>query len=165
MTQTGLGKRTAARIAAVQALYGMELAGGDPHAAIEDILARTASFDARGTMALPAPDGAHLKRLVEGVCAHRCRLDEAIAAVLAADLALDHIEVLLAAILRAGAFELLAMPEIPHKVVINEYVDVTHAFFSGKEPMLVNGVLDRLAPRLRPAGGAPPSETLSIARP
>jgi N utilization substance protein B len=155
MTPPGLGRRTAARIAAVQALYGMELAGGDAGSTIADVLARAATADAKGTPALPAPDAAHLARVVEGVAEHRARLDSAIADVLAADLSLARIEVLLAAILRAGAFELMDLPEIPFKVVISEYVDVAHAFFAGKEPMLVNGVLDRLARRERPAERAP----------
>ncbi len=164
MPHTGLGKRTAARIAAVQALYGMELAGGDAQAVIADVLGRIGDTVGRGDV-LPAPDAAHVARVVEGVTRERTRLDAAIAAVLAADLLLDRIEVLLAAILRAGAFELLAMPEVPFKVVINEYVDVTHAFFAGREPMLVNGVLDRLAARRQAADGAHGAGALVVAQP
>ena len=52
--------------------------------------------------------------------------------------------------LRAGAYELLARQEIPARVVINEYVDIAHAFFAQKEPKLVNAVLDNVARRLRP---------------
>ena len=59
---------------------------------------------------------------------------------------------MLRAILRAGAFELLARGDVPARVVINEYVEIAHAFFSGKEPGMVNGVLDRIARTFRPEG-------------
>ena len=62
---------------------------------------------------------------------------------------MDRLEALLRAVLRAGGFELLARPETPAKVVINQYVDVAHAFFGRGEPGFVNGVLDRLAHQLR----------------
>ena len=54
--------------------------------------------------------------------------------------------------MRAGAYELLARPDVPSRVAISEYLDIAHAFFAGKEPGLVNGVLDRLARTLRPEG-------------
>jgi N utilization substance protein B len=63
---------------------------------------------------------------------------------------LDRLEVLLRAIMRAGAYELLARGGVPARVIINEYVDLAHAFFAGAEPRMVNGVLDRLARSLRP---------------
>ena len=56
---------------------------------------------------------------------------------------------MLRAILRAGAYELLARADVPAPVVISEYLDIGHAFFAGKEPGLINGVLDRLARILR----------------
>ena len=58
---------------------------------------------------------------------------------------------LLRAGLRAGAYELLHAPDVPARVVINEYVDIAHGFFEGAEPGLVNGILDRLGRRLRAA--------------
>jgi N utilization substance protein B len=62
---------------------------------------------------------------------------------------LERLEPLIRTILEAGTYELLARPDIPIRVVITEYVEVAHAFFAGKEPALVNGVLDRLARTLR----------------
>ncbi|HLF59505.1 MAG TPA: transcription antitermination factor NusB, partial [Alphaproteobacteria bacterium] len=59
------------------------------------------------------------------------------------------LETLLRAVLWAGAYELANRPDIPIEVVINEYVDIAHAFFAGKEPSFVNGVLDRLAREVR----------------
>lgn len=155
MAETRPGRRTAARVAAVQALYEIEIAAADADAVIGDVLARPPEADLRQPHRLPPPDPDHLGRVVHGVVEHRARLDAAIAAVLAADLELARLEVLLAAILRAGSFELIAMPEIPFKVVISEYVDVAHAFYAGREPMLVNGVLDRLAGRVRPDATPP----------
>ena len=76
--------------------------------------------------------------------------------MLTPDWPLERLESVLRAILRAGAYELLARPDVPAPVVISEYLEIGHAFFAGKEPGLVNGVLDRLARTLRPraCGGA-----------
>ena len=53
------------------------------------------------------------------------------------------------ALLRAAAFEMFFLPSVPARVVINEYVDLAHAFYSENEPSLVNGVLDRIAKVVR----------------
>ena len=87
--------------------------------------------------------------LLKGVAARRGELDEMLASLLAPDWTLERLELLLRLILRAGAYELAHRPEVPVKVVIAEYVDLAHDFFSGREPALVNGVLDRLARVLR----------------
>jgi len=63
---------------------------------------------------------------------------------------LVRVDAILRAILRAGAFELVEEADVPVRVVINEYVEVAHAFFAGDEPRVVNGVLDALARKLRP---------------
>ena len=63
---------------------------------------------------------------------------------------MDRLESVMRAIMRAAGFEMLAKGEVPARVVINEYVDLTHAFFEGKEPGFVNGVLDKIARTLRP---------------
>jgi len=63
---------------------------------------------------------------------------------------LPRLEAVLRAILRAGAYELLHRQDVPPRVAVSEYTDIAHAFFSGKEPGLANGVLDRLARSLRP---------------
>ena len=64
---------------------------------------------------------------------------------------LVRVDSILRAILRAGVFELIDRRDVPARVVINEYIEVAHAFFSGEEPKVVNGILDRLARKLRPA--------------
>ena len=89
--------------------------------------------------------------LVRGVARAREELDRMLGEQLVADWPLARIEKVMAAVLRAGAYELMHRPDVPARVVINEYVDVAHAFFEGKEIGMVNGVLDRLARILRAA--------------
>ena len=95
------------------------------------------------------PDRRHFAALVEGVAREREDLDDMIAGALAEDWPLDRLETVLLVILRAGTFELDEWRDIPARVVINEYMDIAHAFFSDKEPGLVNGVLNGLARTLR----------------
>lgn len=141
-------RRSAARLAAVQILYEMELAGASADAVLGDFLAGRWNHGS----AAPADelDSAFLADLVRGVADRRADVDGMVGAALSADWTLDRLEVILRSILLAGAYELLAETDIPPRVVITEYVDVAHAFFSGNEPGLVNGVLDRLAHTLRP---------------
>lgn len=143
-----LGKRTAARLAAVQALYEIDVAESDADAVLQSALSRgsqlTEDDSGRPSGELDVP---HLRRVLGGVSDHIEKLDQDISACLSADLALERMEPLLRAILRSGAYELFALNDIPFKVVINEYVNITHAFYSGKGPTLVNGVLDCLAVR------------------
>jgi len=143
-----LGKRTAARLAAVQALYEIDVAESDVQAVLQMALSRgsqlTEDDTGRPSSELDLP---HLRRLLGGVSDHVEKIDQDIAACLTGDIALERMEAILRAILRCGAYELFALSDIPFKVVINEYVNITHAFFSGKGPTLVNGVLDCLAVR------------------
>jgi transcription antitermination protein NusB len=52
--------------------------------------------------------------------------------------------------MRAGAFELAARPDVPVRVVIDEYVELARGFLEGEEHTFVHAVLDRLARQLRP---------------
>lgn len=142
-------RRTAARLAGVQALYEMDVTGAEPDPVLREFMtarwARTQDGDE-----LPSPDRVFFERLVRGVGEMLPQLDDAIAGALTPGWTLDRLEVLVRVLLRAGAFELKAVPDVPAKVVINEYMDVAHAFFEGSEPALINGVLDRLARDFRP---------------
>jgi N utilization substance protein B len=89
--------------------------------------------------------------LVKGCSERREDVDGIVAASLPPDWPLVRLESVLRAILRAGTYELLARSDVPARVAINEYVEIAHAFFSGKEPGMVNGVLDRIARTLREA--------------
>lgn len=144
------GPRAAARLAAVQALYEMDIAGAkaDP-VLVEFMQSRWKSSPDGG--ALPPPDASFLGELVRGVEGRLEEIDALIGGALSENWPMDRLEAVLKAILRAGVFELLALEEVPAKVVINEYVDLAHAFFAGKEPGLVNAVLDHLARSLRSA--------------
>lgn len=150
-------RRSAARLAAVQALYAMEVAGGSGSEPIIDDLARR-RWSADGDSAAEAardvlPDEEWLRLVVDGAARHRPRLDREIDAALSQGWTLARLELLLQAILRAGAYELAERHEVPVKVVITEYLEIAHAFYAGKEPSLVNAVLDRLVARLRPPPG------------
>jgi N utilization substance protein B len=99
------------------------------------------------------------------VAAERDALDDMLSAVLDEDWPVERLETLLRIVMRAGVYELSRRPEVPARVVITEYVDLAGAFFGGKEPGLVNGVLDRLARELHPeafdAQGAAPARSES----
>lgn len=142
-------RRTAARLAAVQALYAIEVAGGGAERVVADLAGKRWRANDEAV-----PDEPWLRLLVDGVETERARLDPQIDAALSQGWSLERLELLLRAILRAGAFELAEVSDVPTKVVINEYLDIAHAFYAGKEPGLVNAVLDRLAFRLRPDRGA-----------
>jgi N utilization substance protein B len=143
--------RSIARLAAVQALYQMDIAGTD----LADILAEfNAGAHARGLDGdiMTDADAGHFRDLVKGVVAAQGGLDPDIDGALAEGWSLTRIDATLRAILRAGAYELSARPDVPFKTVISEYVDLAHAFFDGAEPGVVNGVLDRLARGYRDIG-------------
>ena len=140
--------RSIARLAAVQALYQMDIAETD----LGDIIAQYGS----GTVArgldgdiLEDADGEHFRDIVMGVVKSQSRLDPLIDEALAVGWSLTRIDATLRAILRAGAYELAERSDVPFKTVINEYIDLAHAFFDGAEPGVVNGVLDQLAGELR----------------
>lgn len=147
--KTRVDRRTAARIAAVQALYQSDMSDGS---AIDDIIAEFAEHRPRVEVDEAPPlkiDPTLFAEITRGAAGRIAELDPLITAALVDDWTMDRIEALLRAVLRAGAFELLDRPETPAKVVINQYVDVAHAFFGRGEPGFVNGVLDRLAHQLR----------------
>jgi transcription antitermination protein NusB len=142
-------RRSVARLAAVQALYQIDLSGARPETVIAEFLKHRLGREIDGEQYGEA-DPALFADIVRGTIERRTDLDAAISAVLTPDWPLERLETVLRAVLRAGTFELMARPDVPAPVAISEYLDIAHAFFSGKEPGLVNGVLDKLAHRLRP---------------
>ena len=155
--------RSAARLAAVQALYQMELTGtGAEETAFEFVEYRFGSEVEAGTAG--EVDEEFFRRIVNGVPDHQEEIDAAITKCLAADWRLTRIDSILRAILRAAAFELIAARDVPAKAVIDEYVDVAHAFFPGDEPSFVNAALDKLAHRKRAVefGETPPDDELQF---
>jgi N utilization substance protein B len=100
---------------------------------------------------LAEADPAFFSDIVRGVAADQDRLDANITGALVEDWPLPRLDSVLRAILRAGAWELVNRSDVPARVSISEYTSLAHAFFTGKEPALANGVLDRLGRSLRPA--------------
>ena len=141
----GMIRRSLARLAAVQALYQIDLSDAPLETVIAELQERGDDEEGFGEA-----DDALFADIVRGVSANRDDLDAMLDEALAPDWTLARLEAVLRAVLRAGAYELMARLEIPARVVLNEYVDIAHAFFAGKEPKLVNGVLDRVGRRLRP---------------
>jgi N utilization substance protein B len=154
-----MARRRAARLAAVQALYQIEAGDETPDDVLRQFVRRGGAPELDGSAA-PEADPDRFESLVRGVGARREEIDALLAATLDPGWPLARLERVLRAILRAGAFELVACPEVPARVAISEYVDIADAFYGGKEPGMVNGVLDRLARQLRPQelpGDAPPA--------
>lgn len=149
--KSGASARGAARLLAIQALYQMDLRGGTADATVmEFIQHRTETPDDDEEAADPrGADKALFADLVRGVVRDRTEIDAALDGCLDGGSTMGRLEPLLRAILGAGAYELRSRTDIPARVSISEYVHLTDAFFDGKEPGLVNAVLDRLAKVLR----------------
>jgi len=141
-------RRGAARLAAVQALYQMDIAGKG----LNDILAEFESHwlgrEVEGEQYLPA-EAAFFRDIVGGFTAEQRRLDPLIDQTLASGWPLKRVEAIVRAVLRAGAFELDKRPDIPARVVVSEYVGVANAFVDREETGMVNAVLDALARKFR----------------
>ena len=144
------GRRGLARLAAVQALYQIELTAADPGMVVSEFLSHRLGREIDGDQYAEADRG-FFADLVKGCTERRADVDAAVTSSLPPDWPLARLESVLRAILRAGCYELLARSDVPARVVINEYVEIAHAFFSGKEPGMVNGVLDHVARSLREA--------------
>ncbi|MCC6470783.1 MAG: transcription antitermination factor NusB [Alphaproteobacteria bacterium] len=142
------GRRGAARLAAVQALYQLDINGGKPDAVIQEFVDHRLGRELDGDV-YGGADETLFRAIVAGAATKREELDNMIAAVLPEAWPLDRLETILREILRCGVYELAELPEIPGPVVISEYVGVADAFYQGKEPGMVNAVLDRLARELR----------------
>ena len=136
--------RAAARLAAVQALYQMELGGQGTDQVIAEFIEDRLGMDIDGEV-LHEADVTLFKDLVNGVIARQVDIDQAIDAFLAPDWPLARLEAILRALLRPAAYELLARSDIPARVVLNEYVDLATAFFGEAETVFANGVLNKLA--------------------
>lgn len=151
-----LAPRSAARLGAVQALYQMDLAQTDLDDVIGEFLATRVGRKAEDR-ALKDADTPFFSDVLKGVVRRQREIDPLVDQQLAQGWRLTRIDSILRAVLRAGVFELLERTDVPARVVINEYIQVAHAFFSEDEPRVVNGVLDRLARRLRAAEFSPPA--------
>ena len=145
----GSRRRSVARLAAVQAVYQLELnPGTEPESVVREFARHRFGHEIDGDQYAEA-DPALFADIVRGVAADQAELDSAISAALTPDWPLPRLDSVLRAILRAGAYELVHRRDVPPRVSISEYTAVAYAFFTGKEPGLANGVLDTLARNLR----------------
>jgi N utilization substance protein B len=150
MIKTRSRSRSAARLAAVQALYQHDMEGTPvprllkefhDHrlgATIEDATYHDAEQD-------------FFDDVVSGTDARGAEIDALISDRLAEGWTLERLDRPMRAILRAGAYELIARPDVPVASVITEYVDVAHAYYDKRESGFVNGLLDAIAKEARPA--------------
>ena len=143
-------RRQAARLAAVQALYQWQEGQDSPDAIIEQFLSVRTGESGEGGMRRDA-DRPLFKDVVEGAVGHKEALQEIVSAALAQDWTWNRVDRLVRAILLAGCYELVHRGDVPPKVVINEYVEIAHAFYDKSEPTFVNSVLDRVARQVRAA--------------
>ncbi len=137
-------KRGVARLAAVQALYQMDVAGTGVMEVVAEYEAFRLGKEVDGAQYLDA-DPQWFRAIVAGVVDEQLRLDPMIHQALTEDWPLSRLDSTLRAILRAGAWELKTRKDVPTAVIVSEYVDIAKAFYAEDEPKLVNAVLDRLA--------------------
>jgi transcription antitermination protein NusB len=133
--------RTRARLAAVQALYQMDLTQRDLSAVLDEFV----SHRFRTEEIYDGADRNFFRDIASGVAHAQVQIDGEVTAHLAEGWRLSRIDSILRAILRSGVYEILERSDVPARVIINEYVEIAHDFFGGEEPAVVNGVLDRVA--------------------
>jgi N utilization substance protein B len=138
-------------LAAVQALYQMEVAGAGVEAVIREFTDHRFGRDPEGEQGQPLADADEdfFADLMRGVVAEQTDVDRAVVRRLAKDWRLDRLDATVRAMLRAGTWELMHRRDVPSEVVIDEYVELAKSFFEGAEPGFVNGALDAVARDVR----------------
>lgn len=142
-------QRAMARLSAVQALYQMDMAGHGSGQVIDEFEKFRMGREVDGDEYLPA-DAGWFKLLVQGVVERQRQIDPVIDQTLKEGWPLRRIDLTLRALLRAGVFEMMYRRDVPGRVVVNEYVELSRGFFFEEEPGIVNGVLDRIGRDQRP---------------
>lgn len=137
--------RTRARLAAVQALYQMDLTQCDLSEVLDEFLSHR--FETVEIYA--GADRNFFRDVASGAVHGQAQIDHEIAAHLAEGWRLSRLDSILRAILRSGVYELFEKRDVPARAIINEYVEIARDFFGGEEPGVVNGVLDRVARKRR----------------
>ena len=141
--------RSAARLAAVQALYQQHMERPALPRLLDEFHQHRLGAEIEDAQ-FAAADVALFDDIVRGVDARRAEIDELIAGHLAAGWTVARMDKTMLQILRAGSYELLARPDVPLGAVISEYVDVAKAFFDDREAKFANGVLDAVGKEVRP---------------
>ncbi len=141
-------QRGAARLAAVQALYQMDIGGTGVLEVVAEYEEHRLGQELDGDTYLKA-DPSWFRSIVSGVVRDQTKIDPLVRATLQESWPLSRLDSTLRAILRAGTFEILERKDVPVPVIVTEYVEIAQAFFEGEEPKIVNAVLDRIAKQVR----------------
>ncbi len=143
-----IAARRAARLAAVQALYQMEVAGSSSATAVMDVLNGHLPIDEEGAIDAEV-DTDLFRQIIENTVEKQQELDTLLASRLAKGWRLERIDAVARAILRAGLMELWRRQDVPTPVVIDEYVEIAKSFFEGTEPGFINATLDACVAAVR----------------
>lgn len=142
--------RSAARLAAVQALYQMEMTGADWRAVVREFDEHRLGAEIEGVQYREA-DSRHFRATVEAAVENQAAIDQLTDRALVQGWPLGRIDSILRALFRAAGAEITRRPDIPPRVIIGEYLDVAQAFFGGgKVSGFVNAVLDHMTREARP---------------
>lgn len=141
--------RRAARMAIIQALYQMELSGEPSKVVIRQFIEHRFGYDDEPGMV--HVDEIFFEENVQGTVDFQSDIDAVISEKLPKTWPLRRLDMTLRALLRAASFEIMRRPDIPGIVIISEYLALANDFFDGKEPAMVNGILDAVARSVRAA--------------
>jgi N utilization substance protein B len=141
--------RSAARLAAVQALYQHEMEGTPTARLLDEFHQHRLGREVDQAGEIAEAEVEFFDDVAGGAIARRDEIDALLSARLSEGWSLARLDKTLLQILRCGAYELLARPDVPVGAAIGEYVDVAHAFFDQRDAKFVNGVLDAVAKAVR----------------
>ncbi|KCZ97898.1 transcription antitermination protein NusB [Hyphomonas polymorpha PS728] len=141
-------RRAGARLAAVQALYEMEQTEKSARATIRDFIEDRLGIGPDG-LPVEEADPDLFKSIVNAVVEHQAKIDTAILARLAEGWKLTRLDATMRALLRAGAAEFIAHPELSDAVILDEYVSLAHDFFDEGDAKFANAVLQNMGRDLR----------------
>lgn len=141
--------RRAARVAIVQALYQMDVAQAPSKTVVREFQNHRFGYSDEPDMV--QVDEAFFEEVIDGVVVSQEAIDKKISSLLPEKWPLRRLDLTLRSLLRAASFEVMRRPDIPALVIISEYVSIAADFFDGKEPGMVNGILDKIAKEVRAA--------------
>jgi len=132
------------RLVLVQSLYQMEIAGTDVNEIIDSLNSRII-FDSSEDELINDINKSLFSNLINEIIEKQIIIDKEIKKLLSDDWDFNRLDKILIAILRSAFYEIIFQSNTPYKVIIDEYVEISHSFFSGKEPNFTNAILDKLS--------------------
>jgi len=132
------------RLVLVQSLYQMEIAGTDVNEIINSLDSRII-FDSSEDKLINDINKSFFSNLINEIVEKQITIDNEIKKFLSDDWDFNRLDKILIAILRSAFYEIIFQSNTPYKVIIDEYVEISHSFFSGKEPNFTNAILDKLS--------------------